>query len=105
MEQLFHAFDSDNNGYISSDEINLDNVTAQILEIFTPLFLEMENLGEQLNKEDFCDSAQNLYKTLGPIEKSVILNFKRDGKSLHEKYRNRNSHVPTIDANSAEIVN
>ena len=105
LEQLFEAFDNDNNGYISSDEINLDNVTAQILEIFTPLFVEMENLGEHLSQEDFCDSAYNLYKTLGPIEKSVILNFKRDGVSLREKYRNRNSYVPKIDPNSEEIVN
>ena len=34
METLFHAFDNDGNGFVSSDEINLDNVTAQILEIF-----------------------------------------------------------------------
>ena len=105
LEQLFQAFDNDNNGFISSDEINLDHVSAQILEIFAPLFVEMENLSEQLTKDDFCDSAYNLYQTLGPIDKSVILNFKRDGISLREKYRNRNSHVPTIDPNSAEIVN
>lgn len=75
-----------------------------MLEIFAPLFVEMENLGEQLTKDDFCESAYNLYKTLGPIEKSAILGYKRDAVSLREKYRNRNSHVPTIDANSAEIV-
>ena len=43
------AFDADNNGYITADEINLDNVTAQILEIFTPLLVELENLGESLS--------------------------------------------------------
>ena len=105
METLFHAFDNDGNGFVSSDEINLDNVTAQILEIFTPLFVEMENLGEKLNKEDFIESALNLFKTLGPIEKSAILTFKRDGLSLYEKYRIKTPHVPTIDPNSKEIVN
>jgi len=53
LEQLFLAFDSNGNGFISSDEINLDNVSAQILEIFSPLFVEMESLDEQLSKEDF----------------------------------------------------
>lgn len=50
LEQLFLAFDSNGNGFISSDEINLDNVSAQILEIFSPLFVEMESLDEQLSK-------------------------------------------------------
>ena len=63
------AFDADENGYITADEINLDVVSAQLLEIFSPLLEEMESLGESLNKEDFCDSAHNLFQTLGPIQK------------------------------------
>ena len=67
LEQLFLAFDSNGNGFISSDEINLDNVSAQILEIFSPLFVEMESLDEQLSKEDFQDSAFNLYQVSSNI--------------------------------------
>lgn len=62
FEELFQAFDADNNGYISASEVNLDNVSAQILEIFTPLFVEMESLGEQLSKADFCSAAHILYQ-------------------------------------------
>lgn len=54
---MFHAFDADDNGYISSEEVNFDNVSAQILEIFMPLFVEMESMGETLSKEDFCRAA------------------------------------------------
>ena len=98
LDILYHAFDADNNGYISADEINLDNVSAKILEIFTPLFVEMENLGESLSKDDFSESAYELFKvssnlkfitkslkndyfhlqTLGPIDKDAVLSFKRD---------------------------
>ena len=62
LDALYHAFDADNNGFISADEINLDNVSAKILEIFTPLFVEMESLGEALSKVDFAESAYELYK-------------------------------------------
>ena len=42
LNELFNAFDVDKSGYISAEEISLDNVTAEILEIYTPLLLEME---------------------------------------------------------------
>ena len=42
--------------------------------------------------------------SLGPIDKSIILNFKRDGLSLRDKYKDQNTHVPKIDPNSEEIV-
>ena len=58
---MFDAFDADNNGRISTDELNLEHVSADILEIFTPLFVELENLGETLDREEFVDSAYELY--------------------------------------------
>lgn len=42
LEEIFSAFDADKNGFVSAQEICLDNVTADILEIYTPLLLEME---------------------------------------------------------------
>lgn len=65
LEEIFYAFDYDQNGFITAEEISIDNVSAQILEIFTPLLEEMENLNESLTLTDFCDSAHNLFLTLG----------------------------------------
>jgi hypothetical protein len=42
LEEIFAAFDADKNGYINASEICLDNVTADVLEIYTPMLLEME---------------------------------------------------------------
>jgi Ca2+-binding EF-hand superfamily protein len=61
LEELFRAFDSDKDGAISADKLSLDNVTADILEIFTPLLLEMEANGFTLDQEEFIESSLALY--------------------------------------------
>ena len=44
-------------------------------------------------------------QTLGPIEKQVVLSFKRDGVDLADKHKNKDqTHKPEIDARSANIV-
>ena len=49
LHELFNAFDADKNGFITAYEISLDNVTAEILEIYTPLLLEMESYDYKLD--------------------------------------------------------
>jgi len=62
LEELFKAFDADSNGYISAEEICLDNVNADILEIYTPLLLEMEANDYKLDYEEFIESSLLLYQ-------------------------------------------
>ena len=64
LNELFSAFDSRIEGVISADSICLDTVSAEVLEAFTPLLLEMEKLGESLDREEFLMSAKALYKKL-----------------------------------------
>lgn len=61
LEELFRAFDADNKGFISADQICLDNVTADILEIYTPLLIEMEQTACTLDCQEFIESSLQLY--------------------------------------------
>ena len=46
-----------------------------------------------------------ILQTLGVIEKSIILNFKRERVGLLDKHRNKElTNRPKIDPNSEEIV-
>ena len=80
LELIFLSLDSDNNGYITASEINLDNVTIEILDVFAPLLVEMENLEESLDKFEFIDSSLELYKTLTITQRNIILNFVVDNQ-------------------------
>ncbi len=57
LNSIFDLFDANNNGKISADEINLDLVTPELLIIFKPLLVEMENFGEDLDREEFVESS------------------------------------------------
>ena len=74
--EIFLAFDSQRLGAISSQQIDLDRVSAEILEIFTPLLVEMESLDETLDQEEFVESALALYDTLNISQKAAIMSFK-----------------------------
>lgn len=57
LNTIFDLFDANNNGKISADEINLDLVSPELLIIFKPLLVEMENFGEDLDREEFIESS------------------------------------------------
>ena len=67
----------DQEGIISAQKIDLHSVPTDILEAFSPLLCEMEELGTTLNLEEFLDASHRLYQTLNIHEKNLILNFKR----------------------------
>ena len=91
LNELFDAFDAEQSGKITASEINLDHVSAEILEIFAPLFIELENLGESLDREEFVDSARELYNSLDVIQKETILHFAPEKPTLQQKHHNRDA--------------
>lgn len=42
--QIFEWLDSDKDGHISADKIDISPLSADLLEVLSPLFMEMEEL-------------------------------------------------------------
>jgi Ca2+-binding EF-hand superfamily protein len=70
---LFRHLDSDRDGHISSQNIDITDLSPELLEIMTPLFCELEELGkgdtnggeeeeETLDIEEFVDALGRLYE-------------------------------------------
>lgn len=51
----------DQDGVISAQKIDLHSLPTDILEAFSPLLCEMEELGTTLNLEEFLDASFRLY--------------------------------------------
>jgi hypothetical protein len=75
LTTIYHLFDSKKLGFISSDHIDLESVPAEILLIFKPLLVEMEEFNETLAHDEFVNSAIALLKTLPIHCRNLILNF------------------------------
>ena len=115
LEEIFAAFDADKNGFVSAKEICLDNVTADILEIYTPMLLEMEASNVQLDKDEFIESSLALYhvspvstnfflKTLEVTEKNMILKFGQDVGQLYREALKEETFQPQINQRSEEML-
>jgi hypothetical protein len=73
FSELFKLLDSDNDGQISANRIDISKLSPDLLEVLTPLFCEMEEMGQTLDEEEFIDAAGRLYDSVSLPEKNVII--------------------------------
>lgn len=74
--EIFKVLDSDSDGQISAQRIDISQLNPELLEILTPLFCEMEEMAQNLNEEEFLDACGRLYDSVSLPEKNIILQNK-----------------------------
>ena len=73
--------DSDQDGMISANAIDISNVPSELLEVLGPLFCEMEDLCQALDVEEFVDAIGRLYDTLSMPDREKLM-LKSDKKDM-----------------------
>ena len=71
--RIFEWLDSDRDGEISAEKIDISPLSADLLEVLSPLFVEMEELSQALDAEEFIDAVGRLYESLSMPDKNVLL--------------------------------
>jgi len=89
--QIFEWLDSDKDGHISADKIDISPLSADLLEVLSPLFMEMEELSQALDAEEFVDAVGRLYDSLALPQKNILL-LKPDKKD--RSISNKRKHDP-----------
>jgi Ca2+-binding EF-hand superfamily protein len=64
FKQIFQWLDSDKDGLISANKINITQLSPELLEILGPLFIELEELQQALDEEEFVDALGRLYESI-----------------------------------------
>lgn len=59
--EIFEMLKPQGEEVISAHKIDLHSLPTDVLEVFSPLLCEMEELGTTLNQEEFLDASQRLF--------------------------------------------
>lgn len=70
---LFKLMDSDNDGRISVNGINIGNMETALLRLLTPLFEELEKTGADLTEDGFLVRMEELYKVLNVEQRAILI--------------------------------
>lgn len=73
FKKIFELMDSDQNGEISSDKIEIRTLNPDILKVISPFLSQMEEHGQVLTEKDFCDDLWEFLKTLTPYDRDKIM--------------------------------
>ena len=93
-ERLFKSLDSDYDGLISANAIQLDQIDIKALEVLTPFFEELQNTEGALNFQQFTQRMDVLFKMLNVAQRSQLL---KEGTKNEEQEPERK---PVINQNS-----
>lgn len=64
LEKLFELMDSDCDGCINSENLDISAINSQKLLVLAPFFCEMERIRCQFTRENFIETAEKFAKTL-----------------------------------------
>lgn len=73
FSKIFKWLDSDKDGQISSMKIDISQIEPDLLEAISPVLIELEELNEPLDAEEFCDALGRLYDSVSLPTKEVLL--------------------------------
>ncbi len=59
--------------FVDNNNINLKNIDINLLEVFIPLFQEIDNNNDLLNEDDFIEYCFNLYNKMSIYHKNILI--------------------------------
>lgn len=100
LAKIFEALDSDDDGYISAQKIELSNLSNKILDVITPLLLKIEEHELNINFEQFANIVLEFSQSLSVTDRNTILGAERESlRSPPEQP----TFAPELSANTRAI--
>jgi len=71
--KIFNWLDSDQDGLISTMKIDINLIENELLEVMSPLLIELAEVQEPLNFSEFYSALNRLYETVPLPQKEILL--------------------------------
>ncbi|KAL4450907.1 hypothetical protein ABPG74_011749 [Tetrahymena malaccensis] len=102
--QIFSQLDSDGDGLISQQNIDIQNLPDKVFRVIEPLFVEMEQCGFTLNFEQFYECSMKLISNLTIAQKDdFFYNYKEKWDEKKSKY-DIHEYKPMINSKSQKLA-
>ena len=99
FRRLFAVLDSDKDGVISADKVNIENIEEEALKYISPLLINMEELNMEIDEQTFVYGMEEIYKKLSVAERSKLIIEKKKGFSDPEC-----TFAPNLNETSLKIA-
>lgn len=98
---------SPNGEFIDKNNIILEEIDAQVIEMFFPLLLELDKHNGSLNEEDFFLSCMEMCKTFTIYEKNILIEwyFSLLKKENQKKEIKQNVNKPKVSKTETITIN
>ena len=100
LEKIFKRLDSDKDGKISKNNIDLNGITKRISKIISPIMDELKSGKGQITKEQFIQKCEKIYENLNYADKKELFIYSMGGsiKSVYdtEPFRRKNNQRKAI---------
>jgi hypothetical protein len=70
---IFKWLDSDSDGFISPMKIDISMIDTDLLEVLSPLLIELEEINQPLDEGEFGDALSRLYDCSTLPHKEILL--------------------------------
>ena len=79
--RLFSQFDSDMNGVISSDKVDIEAVDDKILRVLMPLLRKLDD-GEEMGIQNFVAHMEVIWGQLSQVERGYFLSRREPNQGI-----------------------
>ena len=100
--KLFNLLDGDGDGIIKNTAINKDKLPKKVQLILLPIFKELRQDNEKLNKREFISVCHQLYNILPFEKRKTLAYFCKEGNKVDYKQKHLKQYPfkPKINKNS-----
>lgn len=64
FDAIFYLLDSDNDNLITAEAINITELPLETVKILHPIFDELEQIEEGIDKSEFLEATNRLYEVI-----------------------------------------